>query len=785
MELLDDPSFPPDLSLDDLPLWMRQTRRRLDWGIILALLLGALSVWPFITRGGLPHGTALELHVYRAAEMADIVRDGVLYPRWAPDFLYGYGLPLFNYAAPASTALATFFQLVTESDAVDGVRFVLVTAALAGTAGMYAFVRRRWGPVAGLVATATYVLSPAVLFYLPYRSGDLSLMLALHLTPVVLWAVDRALYVGSRWDTAIVAGTGALLLLADERTAPWLFLMVVGWLLWTRIWDRACQYRPAWVGMVLGIGLSAVFWYPALAERHLVSWTAVGTPEPSLPLILGELLSPSAAMDMGAFNPAARRNLGLVLWLFALGSLLGLLAIMRWRVRYVRRWLHEEDGWWLYFALLSGGLFVLIAFHALSLSPVQQLALLTLVMAITAGRMSLWLSWQRHNWQRSLGLALLVGLPILNALPTLVPPSWPSDFGDTDAPARLQLELDEYSLASIPPGDPIPLPFSSVPAPSRRLVESYFSGAVDPVDRTTILPGQVNVVGHAATSVRLLVRAPTRMILPLYISAFDGWRAEIDSQEVPLTTSDDGRLQVLVPAGVHDVLIHFGDTAARGIGWGLSLLALFGLVAVTFGQREGQAADPAQSLLLLSVQEARIVGAILGALFLALPALVGRPGVFWLQSPRGMVLERGTALQRYTQAGIDILAYDLAASTVGAGDTLDLTLYWRAVRPPADNFQVTVSLINASNGQRAAQSYKRHVGGYPTTRWPMNRYVRDQHLLSLPADVSRGTYLLLVELWQCQTAADDCRPGQRLEFFGERGISLGRELVLPVLVTIP
>jgi hypothetical protein len=131
-----------------------------------------LSVWPLIVRWA-AHGTALELYVHRVAEMTDALQDGIIYPRWAPTTLYGYGSPLFNYVAPGSLYPAALFELVTESSPVDGVRFMLVAAALAGAAGMYGFVRRRWGAIGGLIAVGCFSLSPALVFILPYIEGNM------------------------------------------------------------------------------------------------------------------------------------------------------------------------------------------------------------------------------------------------------------------------------------------------------------------------------------------------------------------------------------------------------------------------------------------------------------------------------------------------------------------------------------------------------------------------------------------------------------------------------------
>ncbi|MFQ5626951.1 MAG: hypothetical protein ACE5FM_09905 [Methyloligellaceae bacterium] len=50
-----------------------------------------------------------EMHVYRAAEVQYAIADGTLYPRWASDFYYGYGYPVFNYYSPLTYHEAAWY----------------------------------------------------------------------------------------------------------------------------------------------------------------------------------------------------------------------------------------------------------------------------------------------------------------------------------------------------------------------------------------------------------------------------------------------------------------------------------------------------------------------------------------------------------------------------------------------------------------------------------------------------------------------------------------------------
>ncbi len=125
--------------------------RRFDLNLITIFIVVVIAALPFLTRPGLPRHTDLELHVLRAAEYGEILRDGVLYPRWAPDFYYGYGYPIFNYYAPLTYALAGGLDLFPGIDTVAAVKLVILAAYALGAYGTYFLARRHFGSAAGVI----------------------------------------------------------------------------------------------------------------------------------------------------------------------------------------------------------------------------------------------------------------------------------------------------------------------------------------------------------------------------------------------------------------------------------------------------------------------------------------------------------------------------------------------------------------------------------------------------------------------------------------------------------
>lgn len=65
-------------------------------GLVLSsflLVLWLTNAWPSTTHDGL-------IHMHRIRALADAFRAGVLYPRWFPDYSFGYGYPVLNYYPP-------------------------------------------------------------------------------------------------------------------------------------------------------------------------------------------------------------------------------------------------------------------------------------------------------------------------------------------------------------------------------------------------------------------------------------------------------------------------------------------------------------------------------------------------------------------------------------------------------------------------------------------------------------------------------------------------------------
>ncbi len=769
-----------DQPFDSFPEWMRPDRRSIDAGLVFALVLSLIAAWPFLARPGLPRETDAELHVFRTAELTHVMRQGVLYTRWAPDFYYGYGYPFYNYYGSLTYYAGSAYSLLTGADAMNAMRFVSALGILGAGVGAYVLARRTFGQAGALLACAVYVLSPYVSFVDPHMRGDIAEAFAFGVFPWMLWAFDRLLIAGRPHHLILAVILLAAQLFTHNLMALVFFAMLLGWMAWQAVIVRpeGAHWRPALLGIALGLGAGAFFWLPVALEANAVQLGNLIGPGHfdyrNHFLSLGELFGPSRTLDMRAANPAYALNLGTAAWtLGTLGTLRAVYALAR------RKNVESAVLYGLFFAAGAALLiFLMTPASAFLWDAVPMMAFLqfpwrllgpaSFCLAMSAGM--LLSGWQNVAHRRALMLAALI-VPAASALPTLYPPAWPADFGDSGIRGHLSFELSGYALGTTATGDFLPENVITVPGPQDSLVNSYFAdGPVDKVNRATIPPeSSVDVIDHGPLGDRFLVQGPEAFVLRLYTFMFPGWRAYVDDVEVPIELGmPEGFITLWVPAGVHEVAVTFNPTPPRLIAWAVTAGSLIVTMGAAFLMRGQTAPTPAAPNALQAPDLLALAG--LALIFVAVRALlIPQPGFTWTESPPGSAAAEHD-IARTFENGITLIGYDLPRKEIRAAESLDLTLYWRVEAPITENVQVFVHLIGIGDDQLWAQSDKLNPGDYPTSRWDPAQYVRDPHTLQIPANAPPGPYIIKVGLWDCQNyTLTACPTSQRLHVLNEDG----------------
>jgi hypothetical protein len=822
----------PGLKYGDLPVWMRRTRREIDWAFLIMMVVSLAIAWPFFVRPGMPYNIGTQIQVERTVEMAESIQSGILYPRWAADFNYGYGSPLWNYLAPLPHYLTGLHHVLAQTTPETSVKVIFVLSIGLGGLGMFSFVRRRWGTYAGILAAAAYLYSPQMALVKPYVESDLPGLLGMGFFLVSLWAFDRVMAGQRGWDISLAACALASLWLSDTPLNLLLVALLAGWLGWCRLFTRPGRPRMRRVLLVfgLGTGLSAFYWLPAWVESSAVRWQAVSdySIENWQRLRLRDLLAQPPRLDFSAINPAETSAIGVAVWGLVLLTLCLVLvwdwrhtppdprpvsrgeAVQRRLVSLIRT-LPAQQREVLYF-LASGISLILLAtslgsrlWDALpAWPPFYPHDLLPVVVAcgaIVVGQIGFLLEQVRHPALAVLVMAGCLGIIFWAALPTLALPAWLQNYPATNLSSILRNETRGYMVASQVTGWLLPKEVDELPQPSPAMIASYQSGLIDKVERESLPPAvQVDVVSYDSQSERLIVRTASPIDLTLLTFDFPGWHAKVDNKDAPLRPQPEtGLLTIGIPNGRHEVVVRFGGTPARNIGWGASIVALLASLVVSVRLESRQSverpAEPREPVWKAAPDLARmqqivlLFAALLFTLGSAAPRLA--PEQFAFRSPPGVVLAAQEQLPRALQGGVDLLAYNVRGdvSMRGSGEVA-VDLYWRAVRPDLPDYQAELEVVAADDsGDRIAFMQHRHPGLIPGSTWALwpllDYYVRDSYYLKLDKNAPAGEYNIVVQLGRCdQFTLAPCSVIDPLFVRDERGGRLGQRIVLPVVIRV-
>ena len=119
--------------------------------------------------------------------------------------------------------------------------------------------------------------------------------------------------------------------------------------------------------------------------------------------------------------------------------------------------------------------------------------------------------------------------------------------------------------------------------------------------------------------------------------------------------------------------------------------------------------------------------------------------------PRGEIVWQDGGWKLGEQIELVSYGLDPADARVSAGGVVGVALRWRAAAPVSGDYTAFVHLQDTA-GHVVAQVDRPPLGGfYPPSQWPVGEEVRDNHALLLPADLSPGTYTLVLGFYDPAT----------------------------------
>jgi uncharacterized membrane protein len=553
--------------------WTRQAPRLARGGGLIAL---ALPVCIPLFTSGVVWGHHAFGYFPRLIEVHQNLVNGIVLPRWAPDLGHGYGQPLFIFHPPMFYWVAEVWHLLG-LDVVTAVNLAAAVVVVAAAFAMFLLGRLYYGETGGWLAAAAYLYAPyfAVNLFVRWALEELT---AFPLFALALYGFGAFARGGRRlhWMLGAVAYAAALcchfpggLLFTPVLMA---FLAVTAWM--ERSW-RVLAAQAA--GLMAGLALSAWAWLPALAEKQYVAMDRV----------TGAIHYTSHFVQFYQFlftswgygHSVKGTDDGMS---FAMGwsHVLLIVAACVWSAR------HPGKG--------HGRLMRLFAVTAVALCALML-------------KESVWL-WDRvpllpyvqFPW-RLLGPAALCGAMLAAALgPAL--DSLEKRRGLALAGALALLIVPNLSHLRGPRTVDVDLAQWGPRELSIKGFETTTTGEVTPRWTTSQqrYDAAAATVSVGRASIRDLARTPfswsgaviadTDSRVRVSFTYYPGWTVRLDGRLVEASPAPgSGLVEFAVPAGAHEVDVSFGRSTARGVGEGISLLALLVLGALARWQTVVQA----------------------------------------------------------------------------------------------------------------------------------------------------------------------------------------------------
>jgi len=528
----------------------------IGWGIGIgaaALFLVLTAVWPDTPDGW--------FHLQRVRALSDALRWGVIYPRWFPDFAFGYGYPVLNFYAPAFYYGPALLHLMGV-DIIPAVRGVLALGyGLSGVAA-YVAARRFLSPWGAVAAAVFYLVYPYHLYDMFVR-GAYPEFIAFVWPPLLLWAAHRLHVHGQAMDFLWVVFSWSGLILTHNLTA-FMVGCAYGLALLVMLWRIPRVALRHGFALVLGTLLASFYVWPALWEmrwvglgsgpdvhgyvRHLIAlqdvftWSGVyhyptaDVPVVPVPAYVGILVVVAAVVGGRDRRP---------LWGVLMAAVLLLLVIMS----------RASAPLWDALSFILGKLQFPWRWHTL----------LTLAGALLLGLLVDWWTDQRPFARAVLTVGVILYLGVYGLWGLRVTPAWYTD-RDVTVEQMWAFDAEHGQVGASWTGEFLP----------RWVTEQRWAIGREPTVSTVLPAARITELhlqreGYLSLTGEYTAAIPS--VLTFHRFYYPAWQVRVDGQVVsPIPLTNLGLLAVRVPAGQHTFDVRWRPTWA--VNWGRSLTAL-------------------------------------------------------------------------------------------------------------------------------------------------------------------------------------------------------------------
>ena len=496
-------------------------------------------------RPGLPLTHDGQDHVARIANFYQSLSEGNIIPRWAANLNWGFGHPVLMFLYPLLSYIASFFHFLNLS-LVDSTKIVFGLGFVLSGIFMYLWIGSLWGKEAGFVSGLFYMFTPYRFVNL-YVRGAIGENLAFVWLPLICYFAFK-LSRKFKWRYVVGGSFSLAALILSHNALSFMFLpLILGYIAFLiYLSPRAKRFlfiiRNS-LFIILGLMLSAFFWFPAFFEGKYTLRDIVTSEDYASRFrsFKDFLYSPWSYGGSGQLSV----QIGILHWLaFILGF-----------YTFFRLFRKKNKDWILVGGLIIG--FVVTLFLLLKISlPVWQavtilqkfqfpwrfLSIMVFIPAVLAGSfVSLW-STKKKMWLAAASVILLL-LANKNY--------WQAkgfSYKDESFYRGIYASTTDTGESS--------------PRWSVRFMERYPAAPMEVIDGEA----EIEMVSRLSNRHEFTIKAETPVRLVENTLYFPGWDILVDGQATEVKFQDPayrGLMTFNVPAGEHQVVARFRETRLR------------------------------------------------------------------------------------------------------------------------------------------------------------------------------------------------------------------------------
>jgi 6-pyruvoyl-tetrahydropterin synthase related domain len=521
-------------------------------------------IWRTITTHDLPN------YMPMMEQFDKVLKSGVFYPRWTPDFNSGYGTATANFYPPGTFYLNSLINTVVDNWFIT--LFILCALSLgASCIALYLLARNFYSRTASAVAAVLYALLPYHQLDLYWR-GAVPEFVGFAFLPIILLFAYK---LGSKSQFRYYAGTGLFYGLYLLTHMPVGYLFTYALALYAVLWAiRERDFRIALRiagGMGVGLLVSAIYWLPAALEgKYIYEWASEIFPYHSSYITMLPTLGSFDRHVQEVFNYNALLLIVAIVTFITLPKAIGLRPqTAEGQQELPTGSLDQQTRLWLILGIVTPFMSISFSIYISRLIPKIQIAVppfrwlaISSVFTCLLVAATIDLLRSSHSFRPKYELAYKAALAVVIGLNV-----WLTAYG-------IILGAFSQQTHSASPG------FSDsgfTPKDATRPAEMPDTPSV------VIKPegGVSEILKWLPTHREIAVRVDQPSEVRLKTYNFPGWTARIDGNVVPLLSDQDGVQTIAVSPGIHNLQTTFENTLPRTLGTVLSAIGLLLVVGLS------------------------------------------------------------------------------------------------------------------------------------------------------------------------------------------------------------